>query len=185
MSAFFIFVFVMSFTPGPNTIMAMVSGQQRGFRSSLRLNIGMLIGMGLMGLLGVLFAHWLQSTPTFVTVMKIVGSTYLLYLAYHMFISRPSEDDQSTGGFRTGMLLQLTNIKCYLYFITGLGAFSLAGIWNDMPVKWLLMVLIGSLGTFVWTVFGQMMSRFYRRYYRIFNTIVTLLLMFAAVDLWR
>ena len=33
MSAFFIFVFVMSFTPGPNTMMAM-AGQQRGFRSS-------------------------------------------------------------------------------------------------------------------------------------------------------
>ncbi len=30
MSAFFIFIFIMSFTPGPNTIMAMVSGQQTG-----------------------------------------------------------------------------------------------------------------------------------------------------------
>ncbi|GAX03124.1 cysteine/O-acetylserine efflux protein [Secundilactobacillus pentosiphilus] len=185
MSAFFIFVFVMSFTPGPNTMMAMVSGQQRGFRSSLRLNLGMLFGMGFMGLMGALFAHWLQSTPTFLTVMKIVGSAYLMYLAYHIFISKPGEANNSTGGFRTGMLLQLTNIKGYLYFITGLGAFSLTGVLNNMPVKWLMMVLIGSLGTFAWTVCGQMMSKFYHQYYRVFNTVITLLLAFAAVDLWR
>ena len=185
MSAFFIFVFVMSFTPGPNTMMAMASGQQRGFRSSLQLNIGMLSGMGFMGLMGALFAHWLQSTPTFLTVMKIVGTAYLIYLAYHMFISKPGEQDDSIGGFKTGMLLQLTNIKGYLYFITGLGAFSLTGLLNNMPIKWLLMVLIGSLGTFAWTVCGTMMSRFYKRYYRFFNTIISLLLVFAAADLWR
>ncbi|GAX00042.1 LysE family transporter [Secundilactobacillus mixtipabuli] len=185
MSAFFIFVFVMSFTPGPNTMMAMVSGQQRGFHASLRLNLGMLFGMGFMGLMGALFAHWLQSTPTFLTAMKIIGSAYLLYLAYHILISRPGETNNSTGDFRTGMLLQLTNIKGYLYFITGLGAFSLSGILNNIPIKWLLMVLIGSFGTLAWTVCGQMMSRFYTRYYRGFNTIITLLLMFAAFDLWR
>lgn len=185
MSAFIIFVFIMSLTPGPNTIMAMNSGQQHGFRSSIKLNLGMAFGMGLIGLIGVFFAHWLQSTPTFLTVMKIVGSAYLLYLAYHVFISKPTDDNEKSGGFRTGLLLQLTNVKVYLYFITGLGAFSFAGLMDSIPAKWVFMVIIGSLGTFIWTVGGQMISRLYFRYYRLFNLIVALLLVFSASDLWR
>lgn len=35
MISFLIFVFVMSFTPGPNTIMAMVSGQNHGIKKSV------------------------------------------------------------------------------------------------------------------------------------------------------
>lgn len=185
MTAFLVFVCIMSFTPGPNTIMAMVSGQQRGFRSSLRLNIGMLMGMAAIGLVGMFFAHWLQSTPSFLLTMKVIGSAYLMYLAYHVLVSSPSADDGQNGGFQTGLLLQLTNVKVYLYFITGLGAFSLVGALSLIPVKWIVMVLIGSLGTFAWTVGGQMISRFYNRYYRLLNVFVSLMLIFSAVDLWR
>ncbi len=32
MNSFILFLIIMSFTPGPNTIMAMLSGQNRGFK---------------------------------------------------------------------------------------------------------------------------------------------------------
>ncbi|MFD1485278.1 LysE family transporter [Lacticaseibacillus baoqingensis] len=185
MLAFFSFVFVMSFTPGPNTIMAMVSGQKRGLRGSLRLNIGMAAGMGVIGFVAVFFASWLQNTPLFITAMKVVGSAYLLYLGYHVAISTPDDDGEDSDRFTTGLLLQFTNIKCYLYFITGLGAFQLGSIMQYLPVRWAAMVVIGSLGTFAWTIGGQLINRFYHQHYRGLNVAVALLLVFAAIDLWR
>lgn len=64
--------------------MAMVSGQTRGFTKSWQLNFGMACGMGAIGIVAGLFADWLQHTPTFIGGMKVVGSAYLLYLAYHV-----------------------------------------------------------------------------------------------------
>lgn len=185
MIAFLTFLLVMSFTPGPNTIMAMVSGQQRGFTRSIFLNIGMACGMLVLGAVAAVFAQWLQQTPIFITVMKVIGSTYLLYLAYHVATSTPDDASSQTGGFWTGVLLQLTNIKVYLYFITGLGAFNLPGIWTILPVRLALMVVIGSIGTFAWTAAGQLINGFYHRHFRAVNLVVGALLVFSAVDLWR
>lgn len=116
MLAFLSFIIVMSFTPGPNTIMAMVSGQKRGFRASINLNWGMLFGVIIIGTLAAFLADWLQKAPSFITVMKVVGSLYLAYLTYHVFISKPTQNDDEIGDFFTGLLLPLTNIKVYLIF---------------------------------------------------------------------
>ncbi|WP_125711022.1 LysE family transporter [Lacticaseibacillus porcinae] len=185
MLAFISFIVIMSITPGPNTIMAMVSGQTRGFAKSWQLNLGMAVGMGAIGIVAGLFADWLQHTPTFIGAMKVIGSAYLLYLAYHVAVSRPDHATAESGAFTTGLLLQLTNIKVYLYFITGLGAFSLPGILSTIPARWALMVIVGSLGTFLWTGGGQLINAFYQKHFRVVNSFVALLLVFSAIDLWR
>ncbi|WP_390404433.1 LysE family transporter [Lacticaseibacillus jixiensis] len=185
MLVFLTFVLIMSFTPGPNTIMAMVSGQTRGLSRSIRLNLGMACGMAIIGIVAAIFADWLQHTPTFITVMKVIGAAYLLYLAYHVAISRPNDEGADSDSFITGLLLQFTNIKCYLYFITGLGAFSLPGLMSALPIRLVVMVVIGSLGTFAWTGGGQLINRFYHQHFRLINGVVAALLVFSAVDLWR
>lgn len=185
MLTFLSFVFIMSFTPGPNTIMAMVSGQTRGLSRSLRLNLGMASGMVVIGAAAALFAGWLQHAPTFITIMKVIGSAYLAYLAYHVAISTPSDQSGSTASFTTGLLLQFTNIKCYLYFITGLGAFTLPGLLSTLPLRLLAMVVIGVAGTLTWTVGGQLLNRVYHAHYRLINWLVAALLVFSALDLWR
>lgn len=184
MSAFFMFVLIMSFTPGPNTIMAMVSGQQKGITRSLALNFGMLCGFALIGLALMISTDWLARVPFVMTALKIIGSVYLLYLAYHVYSSRPENAATTVGGFTTGLLLQVTNVKVYLYFITGLTAFHLGGLLASTWTKWLLLVLIGSVGTLTWTVAGSLINAFYQRHFRLVNTVVALLLVYATVDLW-
>ncbi|MHA3065350.1 LysE family transporter [Lacticaseibacillus saniviri] len=185
MAAFISFIIIMSITPGPNTIMAMVSGQTIGFKKSFNLNLGMAVGMGITGIVAGLFASWLQHSPTFISVMKVIGSLYLLYLAYHVAVSKPDDTSNSSASFMTGLLLQLSNIKVYLYFITGLGAFVLPGILNPIPTRWLVMVAVGSAGTLLWTGGGQLINRFYQQHYRLINLVIAGLLVFSAVDLWR
>lgn len=186
MFGFLTFVIIMSFTPGPNTIMAMSEGQQKGFRHGLIFNSGIFLGMLIIGGIVTIFASFFQNYPTIILVLKIIGSLYLLYLAYHTYISTPG--DASAAGNHplvTGLLLQATNIKVYLYFITGMGTFIISGIFGALPVKLTLMVLLGVLGTLAWTAAGQLIQAFYSRHFKLLNTFVALLLVFSAYDLWR
>ncbi|MGO2299590.1 LysE family translocator [Paucilactobacillus nenjiangensis] len=186
MTGFLAFITVMSFTPGPNTIMAMSEGQQKGFRKGLVFNLGILFGLIIIGGVISLFASIFQQYESVVFGLKIIGSLYLLYLAYHVLISHP--DSAAAAGqhpFMTGALLQATNIKCYLYFVTGMSTFAVAGLWGTVPMKFTIMILFGIVGTLTWTLAGQLIQNFYSARYRGINLIVSALLVFSAYDLWR
>lgn len=142
-----------------NQFKSMVSGQQRGLKKSLFLNCGMFVGVGIIGLISAFFATWLNSTP--------------------------EDTDNSVSGFKTGIILQLTNIKVYLFFITGLSAFTLDGVLQKISVRWLAMVLISGAGTIAWTIFGQIINKIYQKYYYYLNILVSFLLVFSIIDLWR
>ena len=108
MTGFLAFITVMSFTPGPNTIMAMSEGQQKGFRKGLVFNLGILFGLIIIGGVISLFASIFQQYESVVFGLKIIGSLYLLYLAYHVLISHP--DSAAAAGqhpFMAGALLQV------------------------------------------------------------------------------
>jgi hypothetical protein len=80
--AFLVFAAVMSFTPGPNNIMLLSSGLTYGFRRTLPLMAGILLGgtfmIGAVGLgLGAVFFAY----PVLKTILKYAGAAYLIYLA--------------------------------------------------------------------------------------------------------
>ncbi|EHJ52798.1 LysE family transporter [Streptococcus macacae] len=184
MVAFIIFLIIMSFTPGPNTILAMDSGQKNGFRKSIPYNLGIGAGVIGVGLVAMCLGEFIKSNTFFITMMKIIGSAYLLYLAYHVFLSQPVKDeDKQDAGFQQAFFLQFSNIKTYLYAITSFTGFS---VFSDLPfIKLLLLALIGMIGTFLWTIGGSLMKAVYNHYYRIFNSVIALLLVFSAYDLWH
>lgn len=175
MFGYLLFVVTMSFTPGPNTLMAMSEGQQKGFRRSLIFNWGILVGLVIVGGVIALFANYFQQNQFVITAIKVFGAGYLLYLAYHVWQSTPTADAQTTTHpFLTGTFLQAMNVKAYLYFITGLSTFSIAGIWGEIPVKFGLMLVLGVLGTMTWTLAGQLLQTVYRRHYRSINAVIVL-----------
>lgn len=92
---YLLFLTTMSFTPGPNTIMAMSEGQRKGFIRSLPFNLGVLIGILLTLAIALLFSEPLKQSQTFIIVMKVIGTLYLLYLAYHVLISKPDSAEDA------------------------------------------------------------------------------------------
>lgn len=185
MNSFILFLIIMSFTPGPNTIMAMLSGQNRGFKKSLPLNLGMAIGFSIIGIIIMLFAEQFRDNMKILFLMKILCSLYLSYLTYHVYYSKPAKNKMIILGFKNGLLVQLSNVKVYLYFITGLSAYSLTGKFGIMPYRLLVMVIMGSLGTLSWTLFGKLIENVYKRHYKIFNNVIAIFLIVSIIDLWR
>ena len=102
------FSIVSSVTPGPNNVMLWASGIQFGFRATLPHVIGTSIGIGTMAIavaagIGVL----VTTVPQGELTLKLIGSLYLLYLAYQPAV-RPSRKPRSHGR-STWDKLQLSN----------------------------------------------------------------------------
>ena len=85
-----------AFTPGPNNIMSSYSGFNFGFRKTIPLMLGVIFGWTAMltvmasGLIVVFQKYvFLQS------IIKILGSIFLIYLAYKIAFSKIQSDESS------------------------------------------------------------------------------------------
>ncbi|NVY96165.1 LysE family transporter [Lactobacillus sp. DCY120] len=185
MGSYLSFLVVMSFTPGPNTICALSEGQRKGFQRSLAFNGGVFLGLWGMCILGACFATLFQQQREFQIFLKICGSIFLLYLAWQMLSAGLTKTKAaSEHPLVKGLLMQVTNVKGYVYTITGLTGFTLPSFWNEIAVRAGLIVGIGVLGTLLWTLLGVVFVRFYRCHQRLVNGIVSLLLVYSAIELW-
>ncbi|MCM3467909.1 LysE family transporter [Staphylococcus lugdunensis] len=165
--------------------MAMSEGQQKGFLRALPFNLGVLLGILLTLTVALLFSEPLKESQMFILIMKIIGTVYLLYLAYHVVVSTPEDaEDALDRPILKGILIQTTNIKAMLYFLTGLTTFSLPAAWEHTYIRLILLIVIGIAGALAWSLLGQVMNTLYHRHYRIINVIIALLLLYSAVELW-
>ena len=82
---FLAYVFVTTFTPGPNNILAMSNGLRYGYRRTLGflagMTVGFLIVMLVSGLLNVVLA---RLVPQMRFWLNILGAAYMFYLAAHI-----------------------------------------------------------------------------------------------------
>ena len=77
----------------------------------------MLLGILLTLTVALLFSEPLKESQMFILIMKIIGTVYLLYLAYHVVVSTPEDaEDALDRPILKGILIQTTNIKAMLYF---------------------------------------------------------------------
>ena len=163
--AFVAFAVVMSVTPGPNNAMMVASGANFGFRQSVPHILGISGGMVAMivavGLgLGGLFEAW----PPLYDILRWVGATYLLWLAWRLAQSGGPRDIGPPARpvtFLGAAAFQWVNPKAW---ILSLGAVT-AYIPQDGYVRNLLLVavtfgLIAIPSAGLWAGFGLALRRF-------------------------
>ncbi|MEH7418710.1 LysE family transporter, partial [Neobacillus drentensis] len=86
---FLLYVFVTTFTPGPNNIMAMLSANKYGFKKTIKFCLGVGTGFCVIMLLCSYFNLLLKNTiPKIEFYMIIFGSIYMLYLAVKIMFSK-------------------------------------------------------------------------------------------------
>lgn len=139
-----IFAFVSSITPGPNNIMLWGSGMNFGFRRTTPHIFGVNLGFASLILvtslgLGTVFVEF----PAINTALRVVGSIYLLYLAYKVATSSGVNEGESASQpltFAQAAAFQYVNPKAWVMGATAaasflpenqsiiVGAFALTGI---------------------------------------------------------
>lgn len=184
--SFFLYVFVTSFTPGPNNIMAMVFANRFGLRNTIRFCLGVSAGFFVIMILCSYFNLLLhQYIPRVELIMTIIGVIYMLFLAFKIMTSKsddPNHKDGKHNGFLIGMLLQFINPKGILYGVTVISTFILPYHTSHASLIFfsILLAFVGFLSTFCWSVFGSIFQSFLAKYRNQFNVIMALLLVYSA-----
>ncbi len=189
LSAFLIYIIITAFTPGPNNIMSMTNAARLGFKKSFRFNLGIFAGFAIiMPVCTLLSAAFFSLIPKVKIYMQIAGAIYMLYIAWKIWRSS-SEIDAGEGkgaSFGAGMLLQFVNAKIYIYTITSMSVYILP-VYNSPPVLIgfsLLLALTAFLSTILWGLFGSAFCNIQKKYSKIVNGILALLVVYCAVSLF-
>jgi len=190
LGAFLTFVFVASFTPGPNNITCSSMGILYGYRRTLRYIAGILAGFTLLAILSGLVSGTLYALiPSLEGIMRLVGAAYILWLAYKTWKSsyQFSEEESPALGFANGFLLQLFNPKGLIYMLTIYTTF-LASITDNfllVVLSAIFLALVAFSSTSTWTLMGAGIKRFLRnpQWQRAINAGLALLLAITAVGL--
>ncbi|MFO7848333.1 MAG: LysE family transporter, partial [Spirochaetia bacterium] len=80
--AFLSYVFVTTFTPGPNNVSSASMGTNYGYRKTLRYIFGILSGFSMIMLLsGLVTESLIRFLPRLESVLRVLGALYMVYLA--------------------------------------------------------------------------------------------------------
>ncbi|HEV8374426.1 MAG TPA: LysE family translocator [Actinomycetota bacterium] len=186
------FAFVGSITPGPNNALLLASGIRFGFGRTVRHVAGTAVGMAALILavaagIGVL----LLAVPGADLALKVIGSAYLLYLAFRIAGSRGGgrADISRPLGVLSAAAFQFANVKAWLFALAAAGTFlppELAPAAGALAVAATCAVVI--LGTAaVWAAGGAALHRVVDggRAQRIVNLTLALLLAVSVAFIWR
>lgn len=187
-----IFVIVATITPGGATTLATASGAHFGFRRTLPYMAGIAVGMGTMaaaaatGLGGIV-----QSNPALLWGLKLIGSVYLVWLAW--CIARSGSPHvafvpKKPTGFISGIWMLWHNPKGWAMTLGAAASFATLA---QGPV-W-LGTLLGSafalaalVSLSLWCLAGMFLARLLRseRQWHMLNAVLALLLVMSIVAMW-
>lgn len=181
MADLIVYMLLLSITPGPNTIASLINASEKGFFKGITLNLGMVTGIFTIASASyIILATLGKSIPTSSPVFQILGAIYLLYLAYSLATKgKISLEADNKGGFKTGFMMQLVNVKVFLLCITAISSFIIP---NSMgyPTS-LLIPAICFLSQIAWVLFGSAISNIYRKYSKAINIVFALMLLYLAI----
>lgn len=178
-----LFAFVSSITPGPNNLMLMASGANFGFVRTVPHMLGIGIGFTLMVIVvGFGLMEIFDTYPVTHTALLVVGSTYMIWLAWKIANAAAPESQTSSEGrpltFLQAALFQWVNVKAWSMAVTALALYAPS---QDLWAVLLVAVIFGAINlpsVSTWTVLGLQLRRWLASplRLRVFNVTMALLL---------
>jgi threonine/homoserine/homoserine lactone efflux protein len=154
----------MGFTPGPNNAVASYSAFNFGFRKTLPIILG--VGFGyttLVILLIVVLISVFQEYPLIQEIIRILGSIFLIYLAYKISFSNGKLDGKTENPvkFYETFFFQFINPKGVMAAITLISKFV---IQDDYISSSITVIVVCSVTAFVsitlWAGLGKFLRKF-------------------------
>ena len=178
---FLIYCIINAFTPGPGNILALNTVTNYGYKKGRPMFFGIFAGYYVVQILCAIFVYGVNTLlPNVMSVMKYIGAAYILWLAIHIAISKPSsENTEQSASFWKGFMLQFVNVKIYMFGVTALTGYIVAYM-SAFPALLffeLVIATIGTIATTTWIGMGVLIQKFYLRHFRIINIILALTLL--------
>ncbi|MCR5786065.1 MAG: LysE family transporter [Eubacterium sp.] len=186
---FLIYALVNAFTPGPGNILALNTVTNYGLQKGKPLFSGIFTGYYVVQIICAVFVFGVGAfLPRALNVIKYIGTAYILFLAFHIALSKPEEnEEEGSASFLKGFLLQFVNVKIYMFGITALTGFITpysTALWVLISFE-LLIATIGTVATSTWIGAGMLIQQFYNKHYRIINIVLALTLLECIWSMFR
>ncbi|MDH1659751.1 LysE family translocator [Pseudomonas mosselii] len=191
LSAFVLFAFVSSITPGPNNTMLLASGVNFGVRRTIPHALGISVGFMVMVLavglgLGEVFKAW----PPLYSILRYAGAAYLLYLAWNIATSGPMSGDSAGRrkplGFWGAAAFQWVNPKAWVMAVGAITTYTPAqGYVFNVIVIAAVFALVNLPSVGIWVMFGSALRNLLRnpRAVVLFNVLMAVLLVISLYPL--
>lgn len=162
--ALLVFIIPMCFSPGPNNMLCAAHGAQHGFRATLPLTWGMVVGWSTLGIAVGLATASIESNKAVFDALTYAGAAYIAYLGISIARSQAKSagDAKETQrlGFRTGAALQLVNGKAWVHFLALMAAWGT--LFGEGIGSKIILVAVNALAGYpavlTWAMFGTRLS---------------------------
>tara|TARA_B100000959_G_scaffold283316_1_gene351929 strand:+ start:1637 stop:2236 length:600 start_codon:yes stop_codon:yes gene_type:complete len=154
------FTLPISFLPGPNNLLSAAHSSRYGFKDSLPLISGMVVGWLILGAVVGYGALFIEENKGILNGLTYVGVIYIIYLSYHISTSHSvnnenvSEEKLNIG---TGIMLQIVNGKAFIHLLILMTTFGtvFGSTFTSKMIVVALNVGIKLIGWIGWGLFGS------------------------------
>ncbi|MDX7986259.1 LysE family translocator [Xenorhabdus sp. 12] len=188
------FMFISAVTPGPNNLLLTSAGASFGIRRSVPLCLGIVLGMQTILLLSAFgVAALLIIYPAMHTGLKVLGSLYLLWLAWKTATSHykqlhTAQTTETPIKIHQGWLLQFLNPKTWFMGLGAVSSYSLPGALynNSVCVISAVMLISSAIAGAIWLMLGSLIGFMLtnRHAWFIFNIVMGLLTAACVPLIW-
>ena len=181
----------LGFTPGPNNAVAAYSGFNFGIRKTLPLILG--VGFGyttLIILINFVLISTFKNYPIIQEVIRVLGTVFLIYLAYKISFSKVSSDGRTENPvkFLDKFIFQFINPKGVMAGITLSSNFVEQGENYLNHSIWVIVVcsVTAFLSITSWTFLGTFLRKFAtnNNFIKRFNYAMSLLLIVCIIGFY-
>jgi len=167
-TALILFLFPLAYSPGPGNLFFAANGARFGLRSTIPATTGYHTATWLVTVaIGLGFATVIHKYPEIFAAIKVLGSLYVLWLAWKLLRSGMLRTDQepAVANFRDGVVLLVLNPKAY-FIIAAMFAQFLTIESEDQLALVLWIATIFTLNNFIaftsWTILGDRFATLFR-----------------------
>lgn len=186
--SFLLFAYVGAITPGPANICSLSAALRYGKKAALVQWRGIFAGFACVSLASVVIT-WLlgAALSEYVGFLSWIGAAYILWMAWHTLRSSgvSADSDPAKPSFRSGLLLQLTNVKVMICCLTAMTSYVLPysrSFWHLLAVG-LFMPFTGPIANLVWLFAGASLQKLFADHRRAVDIVMAAALALCAVSL--
>ena len=187
-TSFVIYCTIVTFTPGPTNIVILSTVHNFGVQKAMKYTYGATAAFGLLlALSAVLNTILITIIPRILIVIQIIGTVYMLYLAYQIYKMDSSKPNvNKTATFKTGFFMQFLNPKVVLFTMTVIPSYILPNYIEAFAVSMsvLAITIIGFLAFLTWILFGKIFKKFLINHSKQMNVLLALFLVYSAAMVW-
>ena len=186
-----LFWFVTAYTPGPNNVVASYSGFNFGIKKTIPHILGVTLGFtSLVIFLSIGLINVFKLFPIIQTVIRYLGTLFLIYLAYKIAFSTISNETQKENPvkFIETFLFQYLNPKGVTVAIIVVSTYVELGVnYINYATQIVVLAFLFSITSItLWTFVGKFLRKFATndKFIKFFNYAMSVLLLLSIITFY-